>query len=266
MSASTRRPAVAGTFYPDDPGVLAKLVDGLLDSVSLASEESLARAYVVPHAGLRYSGPTAAVSYARLRAAGSVSRAVLVGPAHYVAVRGCAVPTVGRWATPLGEVEIDIDGCTALADAGLATADDAPHEPEHSLEVQVPFLQRTLGESVRLLPIVVGPSTVDHVATVIAAALPDGPAGTVLLCSTDLSHYLDDASAREQDRRTLAAVERLDAGAIGTQDACGVYALRGLLGWASREELGARLLDYSTSADTGSDPGRVVGYSAVALS
>jgi MEMO1 family protein len=265
--AAVRPPAVAGTFYPADPGTLGMLVDSLLDSVSLASDQSLARAYVVPHAGLRYSGPTAAFTYARLRsAAAEVSRVVVIGPAHYVALRGCAVPTAARWATPLGEIAIDIDGCAALASAGLAAADDAPHEPEHSLEVQLPFLQRALGDAVRLLPVVTGPSTVDHVVNVISAALGDRSAGTLVLCSTDLSHYLDEGSAHKQDAGTMAAVERLDPDGVGNRDACGVYALRGLLGWAAAADLTPTRLDYSTSADTGGDAGRVVGYSAYAFS
>jgi AmmeMemoRadiSam system protein B len=261
-----RPPAVAGTFYPGDAAALTTLVDGLLEKVPLASDESLARAYVVPHAGLRYSGPTAAHSYARLRsAAGAVRRVVLIGPAHYVALQGCAVPTAARWAMPLGEIAIDTDGCAALASAGLAAADDAPHAPEHSLEVQLPFVARTLGEAITVLPIVAGPSTVESVADVIAAAVSGDDTGTVVLCSTDLSHYLDDPTARAQDSATLDSVERLTPDAIGARDACGVYALRGLLGWAARENLAARRLDYSTSADTGGDPGRVVGYSAFAF-
>jgi AmmeMemoRadiSam system protein B len=165
-------------------------------------------------------------------------------------------------------VAIDVDGCAALASAGLAAADDAPHAPEHSLEVQLPFVRRALGEAVRVLPIVAGPSTVDHVVNVIAAALKagDDEGDAVLLCSTDLSHYLDDPSARAQDADTMAAVERLDPEGIGTRDACGVYALRGLLGWASREKLTPTRLTYATSADTGGDRGRVVGYCSYALS
>lgn len=262
MSA-VRRPAVAGQFYPADPAQLTALVDGQMDSVSLAPDESLARAYVVPHAGLRYSGPTAAHTYARLRSlGGEVHRLVLIGPAHYVALQGCAVPTATRWATPLGEVAIDVEGCASLAAAGLAVADDAPHAPEHSLEVQLPFVRRALGDAITVLPIIAGPAAAGSVADVIAgAAAPDA----VVLCSTDLSHYLSDDAARAQDSATLESVELLAPDAIGARDACGVYALRGLLGWAAREKLTARRLDYSTSADTGGDPGRVVGYSAFAF-
>jgi len=263
---AVRAPAVAGRFYPADPDALAGLVDAMLDAVAADPDEPLASAYVVPHAGYRYSGPTAAHVYGRLRAhSKEVSRVVLIGPAHYVPVRGCAVPSTSQWLTPLGAVSIDVDGCAALARAGHATSDDAPHEPEHSLEVQLPFLQRALRGDVHVLPIVAGRATVDDVAHTLAAAIGDPPTGTVVLCSTDLSHYLDDASARALDERTVRAVLGLAPEEIGARNACGVYALRGLVGWAECQRLKASLLDQSTSADTAGDPSRVVGYAALAI-
>jgi MEMO1 family protein len=261
---AVRLPAVAGQFYPDDPGVLAADVDGMLDAVDVPAGDVLARAYVVPHAGYRYSGPTAAHVYARLRAhAAQVSRVVIVGPAHRVPLKGCAVSGADRWLTPLGAVPVD-GHAAALAAGGQAVVDDEPHAPEHSIEVQLPFLQRALGNAA-VLPIAVGTAPAEDVAATIAAAVALAPAGTVVLCSTDLSHYLPDEQARRQDQRTLAAVGELAPDRIGTRDACGVYALRGLLGWARRAGLVARLLVYATSAETGGDPGRVVGYPAVAL-
>ncbi len=286
--AGVREPAVAGQFYPADPGALARMVEQLLDAVGVPDDDELAAAYVVPHAGYRYCGPTAAHVYARLRRhAGRVRRIVLVGPAHRVPLTGCAVPTTARWRTPLGEVPIDpaatvlagatpAPGVTPAPGAGpaagsrLAAADDAPHAPEHSLEVQLPFLQRVLGQrvpggAVPVLPVAVGRSTVDEVIAVIAAAVAADRAGTVVLCSTDLSHYLPEAQAKEQDARTAAAVLALDPSRVGVRDACGVFALRGLLGWARGTGLTPSLLQLSTSADTGADPGRVVGYPAFAL-
>jgi MEMO1 family protein len=262
---SVRAPAVAGQFYPANPQTLAGLVDSMLDAAPLVAE-SVAPAYVVPHAGYRYSGPTAAFVYGRLRAhADEVRRIVLIGPAHFAPLRGCATPSTLEWSTPLGRISIDAEGCAALARDGHATVDDGPHTTEHSLEVQLPFLQRSLRPDVVVLPVVVGASTVDEVAEMITAAVGDGPEGTVVLCSTDLSHYLDEATARRQDERTVEAVLGRSPDEIGVRDACGVFALRGLVAWAARENLKPHLLYRCTSADTAGDPARVVGYAALAI-
>jgi AmmeMemoRadiSam system protein B len=266
---TTRLPAVAGAFYPADPTELSALVDRLLDAVDVPADDELAAAYVVPHAGYRYSGPTAAHVYARLRRhADRVRRVVLIGPAHRVPLVGAAVSAVERWRTPLGDVAVDSPAARTLADTGRATVNEAPHAAEHSLEVQLPFLQSVLPE-VRILPVCIGLSEVDEVRAVIdsavgVAGVPSG--GTVVLCSTDLSHYLPDAQARAQDARTAQAILDLDPSRIGNRDACGSFALRGLLGWADRLGLAARLLDLSTSADTAGGPERVVGYPAFSLS
>lgn len=260
---AVREPSVAGAFYPADPTVLARTVDGLLDAVDLPADDRLAAGYVVPHAGYRYSGATAAQVYARLRRhADRVERVLLLGPAHRVPLRGCAVPTTERWLTPLGEVDVDA-GTMAIVDAGYARADDTPHIPEHSLEVQIPFLQRALS-GVRVIPVVVGGSAWSDVAAMIAGV--GGGPGTVVVCSTDLSHYLPDAAARRQDARTAAAIEGLDPDGIGTRDACGVYALRGTVAWARDRGLAASRLALTTSADSpDGDPARVVGYPAFAF-
>jgi MEMO1 family protein len=259
-----RKPAVAGRFYPRDPTKLAGMVDRLLDAVEVPDQEPLAAAYVVPHAGYVFSGPTAALVYARLRRhAGRVERVVLVGPAHFVRLAGCAAPASATWATPLGELPV--------ADrAGLAehlTVDDAPHAPEHSLEVQLPFLQRALGRPVPILPIAVGRVSAETVAAVLAAAVERSD--TVVICSTDLSHYLDLAAAMERDARTASAIEALAPERIGVQDACGRFALRGLLAWARestlRPALRPSLLGLATSADAAGNPYRVVGYGAFSL-
>jgi AmmeMemoRadiSam system protein B len=261
---AVRPPAVAGLFYPADPRVLAAEVDGLLDAVEVSADDTPAPAYVVPHAGYQYSGRTAAHVYARLRAhAAEVSRVVVAGPAHHVPVDGCVVSGAERWRTPLGEVPVD-RYAEALAAAGHVIVDDLPHAPEHSIEVQVPFLQRALGE-VPLLPIVVGVAGVDRVVDVLAAATEPDPAGTVVLCSTDLSHYLPEEEARRTDRRTIGLVLARAPERLGALDACGVFPLRGLLGWARRTDLRPRLLDHATSADTTGDPTRVVGYAAFAF-
>ncbi|MGC9667073.1 AmmeMemoRadiSam system protein B [Planosporangium sp. 12N6] len=259
-----RPPAVAGLFYPADPRELAAEIDDLLEAVAVPDDDVLAPAYVVPHAGYRYSGPTAAQVYARLRAhAAEVDRVVVAGPSHRQPVRGCVVPGAQRWDTPLGGLPVD-RRAESLASAGYAAVDDVPHAAEHSLEVQLPFLRRALGE-VPVLPVVVGRAEPADVADAVRAAVAPDPAGTVVLCSTDLSHYLPDERARRHDRQTLRAVDDLAADAIGVSDACGVFALRGLVEWARRDDLRARLLDYSTSAESTGDPTRVVGYAAIAF-
>lgn len=258
---------MAGRFYPRDPVELARTVDRLLDAADAADAgqdgEPLAPAYLVPHAGYRFSGPTAAQVFARLRRhAAEVRRVVLVGPAHFVPAAGCvaaAGPAV--WATPLGE--LPVEDPARLVGPGV-TVDDRPHAPEHSLEVQLPFLQRALGRPVPVLPLVVGPAEPAAVAGCLATATGEGP-GTVLLCSSDLSHYLDQTAARAADDRTAAAIGALAADRIGPRNACGAYALRGLLTWARAAGLKPELLDLCTSADTSGHPSRVVGYAAFAF-
>jgi MEMO1 family protein len=268
-AGAVRRPAVAGAFYPADPAQLTAMIDRLLDAVAVPAGDRLAAGYVVPHAGYRYSGGTAAHVYARLRHhAAGVARVLLIGPAHRVPLRGCAVPTTDRWRTPLGEVDVD-PLARDLASAGRAVADDAPHAPEHSLEVQVPFLQRVL-PGVPIVPVVAGVSETRDVAALLAAGSAAGAGataggGTVVLCSTDLSHYLTDERARQQDARTAAAIEALRPDLVGVRDACGVYALRGTLAWAAGRGLAVRRLALTTSAESGGDRGRVVGYPAFAF-
>jgi MEMO1 family protein len=253
-----RVPAVAGSFYPDDARSLTTLVDSMLDAVP-PGEADEGAGYLVPHAGYTYSGSTAAHVYARLRGR-PLDRVVLLGPAHFVLTRGCAVPAAETWLTPLGPVPIDTAGARQLEAAGLATVDDRPHRPEHSLEVQLPFVQRVLGE-VPVLPVAVGVSDVDAVARLLVAARSDPR--TVVVCSSDLSHYLDEQTATVRDEATLQAVCELAPQRVGLRDACGVYALRGLLGWARAAGLTPRVLYRCTSAQTSGDAARVVGYAAV---
>jgi hypothetical protein len=262
---STRPAAVADKFYPGDPAALTEMIDGMLAAVDVPDDDRLAAAYVVPHAGYRFSGPIAAHAYARLRRhADQINRVVLVGPSHFVRLDGAALPTVDNWATPLGEVAIDASLRGELLAGRHAVADDAPHQQEHSLEVQLPFLIRALG-NVPVMPICVGISRVDKTVETIEAAVTAGGPGTVLLCSTDLSHYHDQATAQQLDRRTAQAVLDLEPDQIGVRDACGVFALRGTVSWAREHKLTPQLLDLRTSADTQGHPERVVGYPAFAF-
>lgn len=262
----TRPVAVAGTFYPADPARLATMVDAMMhDAPPARTSVTTAEAYVVPHAGYRWSGPTAARVYRELRdrpqsPSGPFERAVVLGPAHRVPLRGAAVPTVAAWASPLGPVDIDQEAVQLLVERGLAVADDDPHAPEHSIEVQVPFLLRV--HLRKMLPVVVGPG--DPAAT---AALLDAVAGpaTVILCSTDLSHYLTEDEAHRRDAATAAAIGDLAPERIGDGDACGRHALRGLLAWAHGRALRVERLALTTSADTGGPRDSVVGYPAFRL-
>jgi hypothetical protein len=238
---------------------LAGMVDALLANARPTAPPGALVGVVVPHAGYAYSGPVAATAYALLREF-EVARVALFGPAHFVALRGSAVPSADAWRTPLGDVSVDAE----LRDVALghgARADDLPHEPEHSLEVQLPFLQRAIPGGFTVLPVVVGLAGPEEVAELIGALLPLA----FVVVSTDLSHYLDDETAKRRDRRTADAVLARDLQAIGPEDACGSYALRGVVELARRGDLAITLLDLRTSADTAGDPWRVVGYGAFAV-
>jgi MEMO1 family protein len=258
-----RPPAVAGSFYDAEPRRLAAAVDGLLAAAEPPAESGPPDALVAPHAGYAYSGPVAASAYAHLRPhADATGRVVLLGPSHFVPVTGVAVPAATGFATPLGVVRVDVPRCLQLA-ASLPDVQvgDAPHQEEHSLEVQLPFLQRLLGEDVSVVPMLVGGAGPDVVADALDM-LGAGDDGVVVVVSTDLSHYLDQATAAERDLATADAVVRRDPDSIGSRDACGAWALRGLLAWALRHDRPARLLDLRTSADTAGGRRQVVGYGA----
>jgi MEMO1 family protein len=255
-----RAMAVAGTFYPADPARLAQDIDSY---VGPGSADPPPKAIIAPHAGYLYSGPIAGRAYARLRTArGRVTRVVLLGPAHFVAVAGLAVSAADRWVTPLGPVEIDDAARRAVLEVPGVIAADEPHAPEHSLEVHLPFLQRVLG-SFQLVPILVGRTTPDSVAAVLDSVW--GGPETLIVISTDLSHYYDHDTATLLDRRTAAAVIAGRADDIDPNDACGALAVRGLLVAARRHGLRTSLIKLGTSADTVGPRDRVVGYGSFAL-
>jgi AmmeMemoRadiSam system protein B/AmmeMemoRadiSam system protein A len=266
-----REPAVAGMFYAGQAERLAAEVDGHVASARAAMSAAgipagpaqRQVAIVVPHAGHIYSGPTAGYAFAAVDA-GSVRRVVLLGPAHYVAVPGIGVSSATAWRTPLGDVALDVRLAEELgADFDdVIPADDA-HAPEHSLEVQLPFLQRVLEPGWQLLPLIVGADLPEEVAAVISrcADLP----GTLVVVSTDLSHYLDHDAAVARDSRTIDAVLARSPDDIGSHDACGRNPLRGLLVAAARLDWAVELLDARNSGDTAGDWDRVVGYAAFLL-
>jgi AmmeMemoRadiSam system protein B len=258
----TRPPAVAGLFYPANAAELASIVDHDLHASTVAGP--VPKAVIAPHAGYVYSGPVAGSAYARLEPArGTIRRVVLLGPAHRVPVESMAVPTVDAFDTPLGPVMVDADARTRALEVPGVVVDDRPHAPEHSLEVHLPFLVRTLGEAIAVLPVVVGHAAPEAVADLLEA-LWGGPE-TVIVVSTDLSHYHDYATAVARDRTTATAILERRTDAIGPYDACGAYPVRGLLEVARRKDLVIELLDLRNSGDTSGDRDRVVGYGAFAL-
>jgi MEMO1 family protein len=252
-----RPPAVAGLFYAGERRRLEATVAELLGAVK-SSAKVLPKALIAPHAGYVYSGSVAAQAFATLReGAQSVKRVVLIGPAHFVPVRGIAAPTVDAFETPLGRVPVDRHALSDIAD--LVIEADAPHAPEHSLEVELPFLQMLL-PSFAVVPLVIGDARAQDVAEVLRR-LWGGPE-TLIVISSDLSHYHDYDTARCLDAATAAAIERGDWESLGPNQACGFLAVAGLLVETRRRRLAPERLALCNSGDTAGGRDRVVGYGA----
>lgn len=249
----TRDPVAAGLFYPRDPKELARTVDDLLAAGNASPRPGL-RGLVAPHAGFAYSGPVAASAFALTPVS---VRVLLLGPSHFVPLAGLAVSGATWWATPLGTVPVS----AALREAALAAGavvDDGPHRLDHALEVELPFLQHRCLE-LEILPVAVGRVPGAAVADLIEAV------DAFVVVSTDLSHYLDERSAKHIDLETANAIVSRRPELIRETSACGVFALRGVVEHARRRGLTIDLLDLRTSADTVGDPSSVVGYGAFAL-
>lgn len=256
-----RPAAVAGTFYPDNADTLAGAVRGYLSAAEPAGSIR-PKALIVPHAGYVYSGPVAAGAFARLACAGdAIRRVVLLGPAHRVPVNGLALPAARAFATPFGPVEIDAEAAAAALALPQVSESDLAHGLEHSLEVQLPFLQSVLAEF-KIVPFAVGAASPEQVAEVID--LLWGGAETLIVISSDLSHYRRYAAAQETDRATAADILALTA-EIDHEQACGATPINGLLLCAGRRGMKAELLDLRNSGDTAGDRSRVVGYAAFAF-
>jgi AmmeMemoRadiSam system protein B len=257
---TTRRPAVAGAFYPADTAVLTTDVDGMLAAAGPRPGPGPV-AMIQPHAGYAYSGPVAAIGYRRLIDSGAeVRRVAVLCPNHTVPLRVMALPATDTWATPLGEVGIDEDLRSAIADLDGVVVNDLPHREEHAVEVHLPFLQRVLDPGWTILPIVVG-ETEDRLGADVVDAVLD--TGALAVISSDLSHYLPHADARRRDDATIRAILDGDAEAIGHQDACGRHAVRALLCSSHIGALEPEVLDARTSADTAGGPDRTVGYTSI---
>jgi MEMO1 family protein len=260
---AVRPAAVAGMFYPGEARALAAEVHDLLGSVEQSAPRlGYPKALVVPHAGYVYSGGVAASAYDELAAArGSVRRVVLLGPTHRVAVRGLAVPSAQAFATPLGQVRIDREAIDSVRDLPQVVVSDAAHALEHSLEVQLPFLQEVLGDFA-LVPFAVGAANADAVAQVLERLW--GGAETVVVVSTDMSHYHAYEQARAIDGATIERIASFAAD-IDHEEACGATPLNGLLRFSKQKNLSLKLLSACNSGDTAGGKDRVVGYSSFGL-
>lgn len=265
MNPSIRPAAVAGMFYEGDPARLAAEVRAMLAAAPSPAQTQLQtppKAIVAPHAGYIYSGPTAGAVYARLAPwREHIRRVILLGPTHRFAVRGLAAPSIEFFATPLGKVRVDREALAGIADLPQVVMSDVAHAQEHSLEVHLPFLQTALADFA-VLPLAVGHAAPAEVAEVLER-LWGGPE-TLIVVSSDLSHYLPYATARQIDRDTCEHILHLDAD-IDPEQACGAYPINGLLVAAQRHGLAPELVDLCNSGDTAGDKARVVGYAAFAF-
>lgn len=262
MTNFIRQPAVAGMFYPGDKSELQLSVKTYLQEALQKQTESneVPKAIIVPHAGYIYSGPVAASAYARLLPAREqISRVILLGPSHRVPFRGLASSSATHFITPLGQIPLDRDLIDKLEQFQQVTQLDQAHALEHSLEVHLPFLQEVLA-SFSLVPLVVGDTRPQDVAEVLEAAW-DGPE-TLIVISSDLSHYHDYETARQMDQATSRAIEALQPEAIQFDDACGRNPVNGLLELAKRKGLHAETIDLRNSGDTAGPRDQVVGYGA----
>jgi len=252
MSENVRDPVVAGMFYPDDQDELRRMVEGFLAVVPPRDGPS-PKAIIAPHAGYIYSGPTASSAYARVRP-GRIRRVVLMGPSHRVLLHGVGASSASAWRTPLGDVPVE-----APPDLPVI---DAAHAEEHSLEVQLPFLQVILGDFT-LTPLVVGHAAKEEIADILASLW--GGSETLIVISSDLSHYEDYETANRLDSATSQAIVNLDSRDLKTDNACGLVPICGLLHLAKQKGMRAELIDLRNSGDTAGSRDQVVGYGAYAF-
>jgi AmmeMemoRadiSam system protein B len=255
-----RQPAVAGSFYPQERDVLHREVLHYLDANPCHGKRP--KALVVPHAGYAYSGPVAARAYNLIRGLGdTISRVVLLGPSHRVYLQGIALPDAEQFQTPLGTIAVEQEWASRLSDLPQVQVCPEAHGQEHSLEVQLPFLQEALGVFT-LVPLVVGQASAEMVSEVLDRLW--GGKETLIVVSTDLSHYHPYGEARRLDSHTGDAIVNLDSTLSGDQ-ACGCHPLNGLLLSAARQHMKALQLDLRNSGDTAGSKDAVVGYGAYAL-
>ena len=255
-----RHAAVAGTFYPDDPDALNRNIDAMLFEVDESTHRKSPKALIIPHAGYIYSGPTAAAAYSLLEP-DRVTRVVLLGPTHRVLLSGVAVPDVDSFETPLGKVLLDRDAIRQIEKLDQVHVDNDSHAYEHSLEVHLPFLQKRLN-SFKLIPLAVGQARPEHISELLD--LLWGGDETVIIISSDLSHFHNYESARRMDMETVETILNKSA-LITHEQACGATPINGLLAAMSRHPLTPKLIDFRNSGDTAGPRDRVVGYASIAF-
>ncbi len=256
---SVRQPAVAGAFYSGNGQVLAKDIKTFLDATTLATDRASPKAIIVPHAGYVYSGQTAAKAFARLiPGRKTIKRVILLGPVHRVPVRGLALPGVDVFATPLGEIELDQSAIASLSHLNQVVVSSAAHALEHSLEVQLPFLETVL-DDFKLVPLAVGDATPAEVAEVLDTLW--GGSETIIVVSSDLSHFLSYELAQTVDKETVQNILNMKD-TLTHQQACGGTPVNGLILAAKHHHLKPKLLDLCNSGDTAGDKSRVVGYAS----
>lgn len=256
--ALIRQPAVAGTFYPADPEKLQTMLDTYL--MAAKSSAKVPKAMIVPHAGYIYSGEIAASAYARLKTnSDKIKRVLVLGPSHRVGFKGLAVSHAEFFNTPLGNIPVDTAAVQSLLALPFVEYIDQAHYLEHSLEVQLPFLQTVL-KGFTLIPIVAGDASAEQVAQVLELFYDD--AETLIVISSDLSHYHDYAAAQRLDRETSDKIEHLQYQQLDYESACGRVGVSGLLALAKKKSLSIKNIDLRNSGDTAGDKNRVVGYGA----
>ena len=253
-----RPPAVADYFYPGNPLVLRKQIKEFLDSFP-HSERLIPKAIIAPHAGYQYSGSVAAVAYRSLVSVKShIKQVVLLGPAHRVPLHGLAAPSVEYFATPLGNVPVDLSQIQfLLRQFDYLQILDNPHTSEHSLEVHLPFLQECLEDFV-LIPLVVGEATGQQIGAILDALW--GGTETLIVISSDLSHYHDYTTAQRMDLETAGYIERFEGDKLDYESACGRNPIKGLLTIAKKHQLHIRRMKLCNSGDSAGSKDQVVGY------
>jgi MEMO1 family protein len=256
-----RQPAVAGSFYPVNPEQLHLMLDQFLNNA--ATDEKVPKAIIAPHAGYIYSGPIAASAYNRLKKAHTqITRVVLIGPSHRVAFRGLAVSRAETFTTPLGLVHVDRVAVQTIVQLPFVEYIEQAHTYEHSLEVHLPFLQEVL-DNFEIVPIVAGEASPEQVSQVLDALW--GGDETLIVISSDLSHYHDYATAQQMDKSTSRVIEQLQYEQLVSEAACGKVPVSGLLKLARKKSLSVTNIDLRNSGDTAGDKTSVVGYGAYVI-
>ncbi len=255
-----RSAAVAGSFYPAEADTLVRMISSQLDKASVLPALTHPKAIISPHAGYIYSGEIAASAYKQLQAIKDhIKRVILIGPSHHVAFSGFAVSSATCFSTPLGTIPLDSEAHAILATHHNVNVIDQAHQAEHSLEVQLPFLQTVL-DDFTIVPIITGNASPQQVAELINL-LWDG-SETLVIISSDLSHYHDYNTAQQLDKITAQAILNLDINTVDAEHACGCIGIRGLLYFARQHPLIIHAVDIRNSADTAGSRDSVVGYGA----